>query len=84
MLARIALYTTLGTLCSVLGYTVATAEFWCFLALFWAADTLGRYDGFNSGMQTARELLVKAQEMLTQAQNLRERKGYSRDTEVEL
>ena len=84
MLARIALFTTLGTLCSVLGFHVATAEFWCFLALFWAADTLGRYDGFNSGMQTARDLLVKAQECLTQAQNLREAKGHPRDTEVNL
>ena len=84
MLARIALFTTLGTLCSVLGFHVATAEFWCFLALFWAADTLGRYDGFNSGMNEAKQLLVKAQACLTEAQNLREAKGRPRDTEVNL
>jgi hypothetical protein len=86
MLARLVLYATLGTLTSVLGYTVYSTEFWCFLGLFWAVDTLGRLDGFDSGMQTARALLVKANELLNQAQDLRELKGYPRqdDRDIDL
>ena len=38
MLARLALYGTLGALLHMLGHSADSAEFWCFVALFWAAE----------------------------------------------
>jgi hypothetical protein len=38
------LYSTLGYLLSVLGYTVYSEEFWCVVALFWAMETLTRME----------------------------------------
>ena len=52
MITRIAMYIALGTLCSVLGFTITSTEFWCFLGLFWCADTLGRQAGFENGVVT--------------------------------
>ena len=44
MLTRIALYSTLGYLISLLGHGWDTTEFWCVLALFWASDQLTRIE----------------------------------------
>ena len=44
MITRLVLYSTLGYLLSVLGYTVYTEEFWCVVALFWAMETLTRME----------------------------------------
>jgi hypothetical protein len=50
MLTRIVLYSTLGTLLSVLGHTWDSTEFWCFLGLFWACESLARQDGEAIGV----------------------------------
>lgn len=44
MITRLVLYSTLGYLLSVLGYTVYSEEFWCVVALFWAMETLTRME----------------------------------------
>ena len=44
MLARIALYTTLGYLIDGMGAHWDTWQFWCILGLFWAAETLTRVE----------------------------------------
>ena len=38
MIARLALYATLGALLHMLGHSADSTEFWCFVALFWAAE----------------------------------------------
>ena len=48
MLARIALYSTLGYLCNSLGYKWNSYEFWCFLGLFWSAELLARQEVWSS------------------------------------
>lgn len=50
MLIRIAVYLTLGLLCSGLGFAWNTTEFWCFLGLFWSAETLARSEGEQLGV----------------------------------
>jgi hypothetical protein len=50
MLVRLVLYTTLGLLCSGLGFAWNTTEFWCFLGLFWSAETLARQEGEAVGV----------------------------------
>jgi hypothetical protein len=50
MLARVALYATLGTLLSVLGQDIDGWGFWCVLALFWAGDVLARKEGQDHGI----------------------------------
>ena len=50
MIQRIVLYATLGTLCSVLGYSWDSPEFLCLLGLFWACDLVGRQAGFEVGV----------------------------------
>lgn len=49
MITRLVLYATLGTLCSVLGFTWDSWQFWSLLGLFWAADRLAHQDGKQSG-----------------------------------
>jgi hypothetical protein len=44
MITRLVLYSTLGYLLSVLGYTFYTEEFWCVVGLFWACETLTRME----------------------------------------
>jgi predicted tellurium resistance membrane protein TerC len=44
MITRLALYSTLAWMLSVLGYTFYSAEFWCVVALFWASETLTRME----------------------------------------
>ena len=50
MLVRFALYLTLGYLIHSLGYAWDTAEFWCFLGLFWGAETISRHEGEQQGV----------------------------------
>lgn len=45
MIERIALYTTLGLLINSFGVETWGGSYWCLLALFWAADILGREQG---------------------------------------
>ena len=68
MLQRIALYATLGTLLDALGMPWTSWQFACFLGLFWAADTLGRTEGFDAAMELNQALLIKSREMLAEAQ----------------
>ena len=42
MIQRIALYSTLGVLCSVLGHAWDTWQFWSIVGLFWASEHLTR------------------------------------------
>jgi hypothetical protein len=44
MITRLVLYSTLGYLLSVLGYTFYSEEFWCVVGLFWASETLTRWE----------------------------------------
>lgn len=44
MLARIALYTTLGYLLDGLGCRWDTAGFWCMVGLFWACEAITRIE----------------------------------------
>ena len=44
VITRLALYLTLGFLLAAFGWTAATAQFWCMIALTIAADALGRMD----------------------------------------
>jgi hypothetical protein len=50
MLLKIALYATLGYLIHSLGYAWDTSQFWCFLGLFWSAETLARQEGEQIGV----------------------------------
>jgi len=50
MLQRIALYTTLGLVLSVLEIAWDTWAFWSIVALFWASETLTRREGYEAGM----------------------------------
>jgi hypothetical protein len=50
MLQRIALYTALGLVLSALGADFTHWGFWCILALFWAAETITRREGYEAGM----------------------------------
>jgi hypothetical protein len=50
MLLRFTLYLTLGYLIHSLGYAWDTTEFWCFLGLFWSAETLARHEGEQIGV----------------------------------
>jgi hypothetical protein len=50
MLIRIALYSTLGVLCNALGFHWDSPEFWCFIGLFWSAETLARQEGEHIGI----------------------------------
>jgi hypothetical protein len=51
LIQRAALYGTLGTLLSQgLDIQWDDVGFWCVLALFWAADTIARRDGYEVGV----------------------------------
>lgn len=79
MLQRIALYATLGFLLDSMGLTTSDDKFWMALALFWAADMLGRREGFDDGIEISQAILNKANDMLTEAKQLRINKGYQDD-----
>ena len=49
VITRLALYLTLGSLLDAFGWTAATAQFWCMMAITIAADVLGRMDGRREG-----------------------------------
>jgi hypothetical protein len=50
MIQRIALYTVLGLVLNAVGAEFNTWGFWSILALFWAAETLTRREGYEAGM----------------------------------
>jgi hypothetical protein len=50
MLQRIALYTTLGLVLSVLEIAWDTWAFWSIVALYWASEALTRREGYEAGM----------------------------------
>jgi hypothetical protein len=55
MIQRIALYTVLGLVLNAVGAEhnvdlFNTWGFWCILALFWAAETMTRREGYEAGM----------------------------------
>ena len=50
MLQRIALYTVLGLVLNAVGADWNTWGFWSILALFWAAETMTRREGYEAGM----------------------------------
>jgi hypothetical protein len=50
MIQRIALYTVLGLTLNAVGAEFNTWGFWSILALFWAAETITRREGYEAGM----------------------------------
>jgi hypothetical protein len=50
MIQRIALYTVLGLVLNAVGADYTHWGFWCILALFWAAETITRREGYEQGM----------------------------------
>lgn len=66
MITKLVLYSALATVCSALGFGITSAEFWCFVGLFWCADVLGRQDGFQTGlvhgMDTYRKMSTEQRE----------------------
>ena len=50
MIQRIALYTVLGLVLNAVGADFNTWGFWSILALFWAAETMTRREGYEAGM----------------------------------
>ena len=70
MIQRLALYLALSTLILALGYTVSSSEFWCFAALFWCADQLGRRDGYEDAYDVLEQLITKTQEQTREALGL--------------
>lgn len=58
MIIRIALYSTLGLLLSRLGFEWNTTEFWCFLGLFWSAETVARSEGEQIGISKVLDMHI--------------------------
>ena len=58
MFTRIALYATLGVLCTSLELNWDTFGFWCIGALFFAADTIARREGFEIGVAQGIEMIT--------------------------
>ena len=71
MLARIALYTTLGYLIDGMGAHWDTWQFWCILGLFWASETLTRIETVE---RIEQELQAQIQ-LLRRLQQERDRRG---------
>lgn len=65
MLQRIALYSTLGWLLSVLGLTFNSWEFWCVLGLFWAAETVTRIELIEQLQQELERMRAQAKKEQT-------------------
>jgi len=55
---RIALYATLGLLCNSLELAWDTVGFWCIAAMFLAADTIARREGFEVGVAQGIEMIT--------------------------
>jgi hypothetical protein len=52
------------------------------MGLFWAADVLGRHEGFDDAIELSQSVLHKANDMLKEAKALRAMKGYTDDQDV--
>ncbi len=59
MIQRLVLWATLGMLCSALGYTISSWEFWCLLAMFWAVQQLAHRDGYEVGVAQGVQIYMK-------------------------
>ena len=60
MITRLVLYSTLGYLLSVLGYTFYTDEFWCVVGLFWACETITRVELIEQLQQELADMRAQA------------------------
>jgi hypothetical protein len=75
MIERIALYATLGLVIDSLEVTAWSWQFWCLIALFWAAEWLARDEGhrdaaweYADALQDAAEGIKRANMLATQYQ----------------
>jgi len=75
LIQRIALYATLGVVIDSLGVATWGWQFWCLLALFWAAEWLARDAGhrdaaweYADALQDAAEGIKRANMLATQYQ----------------
>ena len=50
MFQSLVLWGTIACLLSVVGYSIATWEFWCFLATYWAVGRIERAQGAGEGI----------------------------------
>ena len=62
MFTRIALYATLGVLCTSLELNWDTFGFWCIGGLFFAADIIARREGFEIGVAQGIEMITDMSE----------------------
>jgi len=53
MMTRLVLYSTLGLLCSSLGFTWDSKEFWCFIGLFTCVQHVAYLDGYDVALDHA-------------------------------
>lgn len=58
MFTRIALYATLGVLCTSLELAWDSMGFWCIAGLFFAADIIARREGFEVGVAQGIEMIT--------------------------
>jgi hypothetical protein len=76
MLVDLVIWSTLGLLLSALGFTLASWEFWCVLALFWAMSrhswTMGHQLGLSRGVLTYLNMTEQQQnELKKKLENLK-------------
>ena len=50
MFQSLVLWGTIGTLLSVVGYSITSWEFWCFLGTYWAVEKIARSQGAAEGI----------------------------------
>lgn len=67
MLQQLALATTYGLLLVAVGWGWQDWQFWSFLALFWAINTLGRIQGRVEGIVTYIDMSEHDQQRLKRA-----------------
>jgi hypothetical protein len=50
MFQSLVLWGTIGTLLTVVGYSITSWEFWCFLGTYWAVEKIARNQGAADGI----------------------------------